>query len=509
MVRKENIKGSVASLILVMILMLGMGACTGQQSESEMMQEPQDSDITSAVVDELTITRGVNPDQISVTTEDGIVTLGGTADKLLSKKRAESVASATKGVRSIVNNIEVLNGRPNDAIASDVENALLEDPATDIWEIESSVENGVVTLTGTVNSWHEKELASNVASGVDGVSGIVNNITVEYQGDRPDVEIENEIESAMAWNVRLDDGLIDVSVADGIVDLNGTVGSLFEKNLAITLSHVAGVEEVNSSALEIDSSQRDAMERKDFLVDKSDDDIAEAIMAALERHPRVNAENVNVEVDNNVASLTGTVTNLKAARAAAQVASDTRGVISTDKDLAVENKIVVTPDINNTDEEIRQDVEEAFARDPYLSEIEIETYVEDGVVTLGGQTNTYFEKYQADDVASTVNGVTDIINNIEVDYPELTYEPMFYDWDVIHDDYDYEPVVIEDEQLEDAIYQQFVWSPFVDIENVNVDVENGVATLNGTVATANAVAEASEEAYEAGAEEVINNLEFN
>ena len=498
-----------ASMVLVVFLISGMIACTGEQSDNETAQDPLDSEITSVVADELSFTRGVDSDQISVETDDGIVTLTGSVSNLLSKKRAESVASATKGVRSIINRIEVTTDRSDEAIAREVEEALRADPATDIWEIQSSVENGVVTLDGVVESWQEKELAATVAMGVDGVTNIVNNITVDYEADRTDVEILNEVQSAMAWNVHLEDGLVNVSVADGIVDLGGTVGSLFEKNLAISVAHVAGVDEVNASNLEVDSELREEMERKDFLADKSDEDIEEAIIAALEKHPRVNTENIQVEVNNHVASLTGTVSNLKAARAAAQVASDTRGVISTDKDLAVQNKIVVTPDVNNTDEEIRQDVEEAFARDPYLNEIEIETNVEAGVVTLSGTTDTYFEKYQADEVASTVNGVTDIVNNIEVDYQELVYEPMFYDWDVIDHDYDYEPVAIDDEQLEDAIIQQFAWSPFVDLDNVNVEVENGVVTLSGYVATANAFAEASEEAYEAGAERVINNLEIN
>lgn len=498
------------TVLLTFIMIASQANGIAQENNYNGEGQPTDSEITAAVTDELKLTRGIESDGISVATENGIVTLSGTADNLLTKSRAESVVSATKGVRSIINRIEVENSRTDQAVAMDVEDALFADPATDTWEIQSSVNEGVVTLSGTVNSWQEKELAATVVKGVDGVTGIVNNISVDYTGDRPDIEILNEVKSAMAWNVRLDDGLIDVSVADGVVDLGGKVGSLYEKNLATTIAHVAGVKKVNTSNLEIDSEARDEMERNDFLVDKSDSDIEEAIMDALQRHPRVHAENIEVEVNNNVASLSGTVDNLKAARAAAEVANNTRGVIATDKNaLAVENKIVVTPDVNIYDEEIRQDVEDAFARDPYLSEIEIETYVEAGVVTLGGTTDTYFEKYQADDVASTVNGVKDVVNNIEVNYRELVYEPMFYDWDVIDHDYDYEPVIIDDEQLEDAIIQQFAWSPFVDIENVNVDVENGVVTLNGRVSTANAVAEASEEAYEAGAIEVINNLEFN
>ncbi len=495
--------------LIVSFLLIGPVACTTQEGDSVLSQQPDDTDITTTVVDELKITRGIDAEIISVETNEGIVTLEGSADNLLTKERAASVASTVRGVRAVVNDIQVIGEHPDVEIATDVADALLSDPATDTWEIESSVEDGVVILSGTVESWREKELAATVAKGVAGVTGVENNITVNYDTDRPDAEIQGEIAAALAWNSRLDDGLINVDVNDGVVVLSGTVGSLFEKNLATTLAHVAGVAEVNNANLEVKSWMRNEMERNEFLVNKSDEDIEQAIRDAFAVHPRINSEKISVDVENGIASLSGSVTNLKTARAAAQIAENTRGVIATDKDLAVQNDLEVIPDVNNTDEEIRQDVEEALQKDPFVGSLDIDVVVEAGVVTLSGTVDNYFLKYQADEVASTVNGVTDIVNNIEVDYEELVYEPMFYDWDVIDHDYDYEPVVIEDEQLEGAIENQMLWSPFVNSENVNVEVEDGVATLTGNVLSEKAADEATEEAYEAGAKRVINNLEYS
>ncbi|NBC66263.1 MAG: BON domain-containing protein, partial [Bacteroidetes bacterium] len=338
---------------------------------------------------------------------------------------------------------------------------------------------------------------------------INNNIDVNYATNRSDDEILGDVQASLVWNNRLEDGLINVDVTDGVVELSGTVGSLFEKNLAKEIARVAGVTDVNAVNLDVKSWMREETERQDFLADKSDADIERAVNDALAVHPRIDAANIEVSVNNGIATLTGTVDNLKTARAAAETASNTRGVIATEQNLSVDNQIVVTPDVDSTDDQVRMKVENALERDPFVSAAEIDVVVETGIVTLSGTADNYFEKYQADEVASTVNGVVDIVNDINVDYEELTYEPMFYDWDIEHHDYDYEPIVIDDADLEEAIESQLTWSPFVSTVNVNVEVRNGVATLTGTVLTETAKEEATEEAYEAGARTVVNNLEIS
>lgn len=514
MMNSYNDHLSIVVKILVAFAIIFLAACTSQETDEsgmvsqqeEVSQQPQDREISDAIVDELRITRGIDADLITVDTNDGIVTMSGTTDNLLTKDRATSVASTVKGVRSIVNEIDVVSDRLDVAIIEDVADALLSDPATDTWEIETSIEQGVVTLTGTVESWREKELAAQITKGVDGVIGINNNIDVNYQTDRTDNEILGDVQSALVWNNRLEDGLINVDVNDGVVDLSGTVGSLFEKNLAEEIARVAGVIDVKSSDLEVKSWMREEMERQGFMADKSNENIEQAIYDAFAIHPRINEDAIDIEVNNGVATLTGSVTNLKAQRAAAEIARNTRGVFSTDENLSVENQVVVTPDRNNSDEAIRQDVENAIERDPFVEARGIDIRVETGIVTLSGTADNYFQKYQADEVASTVNGVVDIVNRIQVGYEELAYEPMFHDWDVVNYDYDYEPIEIDDVELQKQIVSHLTWSPFVSSLNVNVEVENGVATLTGEVLTQTAVDEATEEAYEAGARDVVNNL---
>jgi osmotically-inducible protein OsmY len=115
--------------------------------------------------------------------------------------------------------------------------------------IATTVENGEVTLTGTVNSHQQRELAKKVAKGVRGVRAIEDQINVAYKIDRPDEEIQDEIEQALRWNAHVDHHLIQVAVENGEVTLSGIVGSAAEKRSAEYDAWVANVKSVDSSAV--------------------------------------------------------------------------------------------------------------------------------------------------------------------------------------------------------------------------------------------------------------------
>jgi osmotically-inducible protein OsmY len=110
-----------------------------------------DNQITSAIETEFLLNDSVNYNTIDVITSDGIVTLSGSADNILAKERAETLAQSILGVRSIVNLIRVTpaDKRTDQEISTDVQLALLDDPAADAYEIEVGVTDGVVTLKGT------------------------------------------------------------------------------------------------------------------------------------------------------------------------------------------------------------------------------------------------------------------------------------------------------------------------------------------------------------------------
>jgi len=67
-----------------------------------------------------------------------------------------------------------------------------------------------------------------------------------------------------------------------------------------------------------------------------------------------------------------------------------------------------------TDREIEDKIRKAVIRDTWLSTFEIDVKVTDKIAYLDGNVNTYFEKAQADRLASSVRGVREVINNLAV-----------------------------------------------------------------------------------------------
>lgn len=471
-----------------------------------VMAAPTDTQIADAVEDEYMFDRAVPYDAVDVSVTDGVVDLSGEVNNILARDRATRLAETVKGVRSVVNRIKVdpALSRSDTAIQGDIQAAMLSDPATDSYEVTAMVENGIATLTGSVESWTERDLAGKVAKGVRGVRGLINDITVEHDRDRPDSEIKPEIEQALRWDTLVDDSLIDVRVDDGQVTLSGTVGSAAEKREARYQSWVAGVKSVDTSDVDVERWARDEDLRLDKYKSKSPAAIENAVNDAMLYDPRVLSFNIEPEVTGSTVVLRGVVDNLKAKRAAAQVARSTVGVAS------VLNRLKVRPADEWSDAEIAQSIRDGLKRDPHVERFEIVVSVDDQIATLFGTVDSYFEKWQADDVASRTNGVIDVTNNLKVDDADpIVYNPyVFNDYPYDYDWYDYEPqrTFLTDLQIERDIEDELMWSPYVDSDEVTVVVDDGEATLTGTVDSWSEFYAASKNAYEGGAIWVDNEL---
>jgi osmotically-inducible protein OsmY len=473
---------------------------------AEVQSEMTDQDISDKTEDRLLVDPGVNAARIDVSTTDGIVTLTGEVNNILAKERAARVAETIKGVRAVVNRIDMSPAalRPDDQIQQDVEEALLADPATKSYVIVTTVENGEVALVGTVHSHQQRELAKKVAKGVRGVRAIEDQISVTYKIDRPDEEIQEEIERTLRWNARVDDHLIHVAVDNGEVTLSGIVGSAAEKRSAEYDALVANVKSVDSSQLSVEKWARDDELRGEKYVLKSEEEVRDAVRRALLHDPRVSPFNVAVDVTGSLVTLRGEVDNLKAKRAAEQDARNTVGVSG------VYNRLRVRPVTRTSDAQIAEDIRDALLRDPYVNRFEMTVTVVEGTAYLYGTVNSYFEKHRADDLASRVVGVVDVMNHLRVDIETpYTYDPYVDDAYVGQDvlaGYERRAPGKTDTQIKESIESHLWWSPFVNSNNVNVSVTNGIATLTGTVGSWSERQAATKNAYDGGATLVSNDL---
>ncbi len=126
---------------------------------------------------------------ISVNVQDGVVTLGGHAYGPVDKDSAVSVASNMKGVKDVIDDIEVDPVSPmDDQIRVAVARAIYGYPSLNKYAIDPgkpiriSVQNGRVTLYGQVDTQADKDTANIRANGVPGVFKVTNDLQVANQG---------------------------------------------------------------------------------------------------------------------------------------------------------------------------------------------------------------------------------------------------------------------------------------------------------------------------------------
>ncbi|PXF28961.1 hypothetical protein WH50_23415 [Pokkaliibacter plantistimulans] len=152
-------------------------------------------------------------------------------------------------------------GKMNDAwLDGKIETIYLMNENLNPFKIDTQVDQGNVTLTGKVDSDVEKQLAGQLAKGVDGVKGVNNQLVVVADGEHADRQKDgssfmDKVKAAsttasvktqlfMQKDVTATDINVDTSTG-GVVTLSGSVGSDAEKDLAVAVaSRVDGVTKV-------------------------------------------------------------------------------------------------------------------------------------------------------------------------------------------------------------------------------------------------------------------------
>lgn len=181
-------------------------------------------------------------------------------------------------------------------IREDVISQLAWEPDIDDRQIGVAVENGVVTLSGVVNSYTSKMAAEKAAKKVNGVKAVAEDIEVKY-GDafkKTDKEIAKACVDALEWSVSVPDDKIMVKVEDGWVYLTGEVKWDYQRNAAKkAVEDLLGVRYVSNNI-----TLKQTVEAKD---------IKNKIQTAFKRAADVDANRITVEVDGHTVTLKGTV----------------------------------------------------------------------------------------------------------------------------------------------------------------------------------------------------------
>jgi len=190
-----------------------------------------DQDIRQNVWDEISHDVRIDPTDITVRVVDGVVYLEGSVPSYSQKLTAAEDARRIKGVIDVVNNLKV---RPtgtwsDDEIRDTVRfNIDFDSRITDPTKIHVSVHNGVVTLSGAVPSYGQRQAAENDAWAAPGVIDVIDDLVVEPPTRRSDDEIRADVRRAMDTDPDINAARVTVDVVDGTVYLRGTVPTYYQ-----------------------------------------------------------------------------------------------------------------------------------------------------------------------------------------------------------------------------------------------------------------------------------------
>lgn len=192
-----------------------------------------DSQIQQDVINEIKWDPSVTSSQVSVSTNDGIVTLRGSVPHYYEKTLAESAAQRVGGVRAVADEIEVnLMGSYNRSDEQIAESALtaLEWSYAVPKDIKITIEKGWITLTGQVEWDFQRNAAKDAISQLMGVCGVTNNISIKSKTLPSDVKAR--IEEALKRSAESEGRKITVTVHGDKATLTGNVHSFSELEVA-------------------------------------------------------------------------------------------------------------------------------------------------------------------------------------------------------------------------------------------------------------------------------------
>jgi len=339
-----------------------------------------DSWITTKVKLELMTADNVSSTDINVDTNDGVVVLHGKVHTDMEKQKAESVARATDGVKSVKNLLQVVPSSKektvndtDDHIKTIVERNMKQEK--NLGDIRvASVNNGIVLLSGEADTLDQELRAVRAVAKVPGVKRVASEITNK--------------EDDKTQHASTDEMIYDKDKKD----------SSYSEHTEESPARKAG-RKITAATNKTAAAGGDAS-------------TTSSIKLRLMGDSRVPALDVNVDTNHGVVTLFGMVPSEQAKQAAEQDARKVAGVSKVRNELQVvphaEHKVIAAKD-----DDIEKNVEGAFKNLKDFEKIDVDA--KNGVVRLSGEVASLNDKVRAATIARSQTGVRAVEDDLKVE----------------------------------------------------------------------------------------------
>lgn len=216
--------------------------------------------------------------------------------------------------------------KPDLQLQQDVMDELLWDPSLESAEIGVSVNDGVVTLSGTVNSYTKKLAAEKAAKRVKEVKAVAMDIEVHFfNGEsKSDTDIAHAGLNALSWSTVVPKDSVSIKVEDGWLTLEGEVEWQYQKQAAENLTKdLQGVKGVTN-----------LIKLKPTLTRSI---VKDNIRKALERSADVEADSINILTEGHNIILKGKVRSWSERNEVEKAVWATPGVVD------VKDELIIAP----------------------------------------------------------------------------------------------------------------------------------------------------------------------
>jgi osmotically-inducible protein OsmY len=216
------------------------------------------------------------------------------------------------------------NIRTDEDIRAEVIQELEWDPRVQANEIGVAVKDGIVTLTGWVDSYLKKVAAEEAALRVPSVKAVANDIEVRLPAfpERTDADIAATVLNALRWDAAIPADKVNVTVSQGWVTLKGEVDYYFQKiDAEHATRRIAGVKGV-TNLITVKPHPLPS-------------DLKQSIEKALVRNAETDAKRITLEVQGSKVILRGTVRSYAEKQAAEETAWSAPGVTEVDNQIVV------------------------------------------------------------------------------------------------------------------------------------------------------------------------------